>query len=69
MMLCFDGTEALYRSGKGQFFLSGTISYFSGFPGEPTGRLLSREEARDWLEQNDAPADAYEYAGFKIQEG
>ena len=61
--------HVLYRSDKGQFFVIVTTS-FTGYPCDKNdGQLLSREEARKWLEENDAPADAYEHAGFAVEKG
>ena len=62
-------THTLYLSGKGQFFVIVTTS-FTNYPcDKKDGQLLSMAEARNWLEENDAPADAYEYARFKIEKG
>jgi hypothetical protein len=62
-------THCLYQSDKGQFVMIVTTS-FTGYPCDKNdGQLLSREEARKWLEENDAPEDAYGAAGFKVEKG
>ena len=65
------GSLVLYKSYNGQFFVISTTS-FSGRPDEwnmDYGELLSEEKARDWLDQNNAPVDAYLHAGFMVVEG
>ena len=61
--------EDLYRSEKGQFFLVSTSSYSTHSLKKTSGRLLSTKDVGDWLVENEAPRDAYEAAGFEVEEG
>ncbi len=62
-------TVVLYRSYNEQFFVIVTTSFIGRPDIWDEGKLLSIEEAKDWLEQNDAPPDAYKHAGFAVEEG
>lgn len=62
-------TQVLYLSDKRQFFVIVTTS-FTNYPDSKTvGQLMSREEAKNWLDETGAPADAYDHAKFKVKRG
>ena len=61
--------HVLYLSNKKQFFVVVTTSFTNYLDDTTVWQLMSRDEARNWLDGTDAPADAYEHAEFKVNEG
>ena len=61
--------HAVYRSDSGQVFMLITTT-FTGPVGEAlSGELLSSSEVRGWLEQNNAPEEAFKAANMDLERG